>query len=66
MSHPRGVYEPEFSGPGGHPILLAVDSTGHLVAHVSIRDPDQRPDVIDAFRELLKRVDPDAKLTLVQ
>lgn len=64
--HPRGVFEPEFTGPGCHPLLLAIDSEGRFVAHVSLVHPDQRGEVMDAFRDLLDVVDPDARLTLVR
>lgn len=56
--HPRGVYEPEFTSPGGHPILLAVDSEGRQVARVVVTNPENRGHVLHHLRELLDQLDP--------
>ena len=65
MSHPRGVFEPEFTGPGGHQMFLAIDSKGRVVAHVSVTDPTRRDQVLESFRRLLHQVQPEASLRLI-
>lgn len=63
--HARGVYQPGFTDAGGHAMFVAVDGQGRLVAMASVTDEERRSRVLDAFRDLLRVQDPDARLVVV-
>lgn len=55
--HPRGVFQPQFTGPGGEDVFVAVDSFGRCMAWVNVPEAADRRAVSRAFRHLLSVLD---------
>lgn len=65
-THDRGVYTCRYQAPGGRRRIVAVDSSGRVVAHADVGDASRDTIVAHRLRELLDAIDPAPSLKIVR
>ena len=61
----RGVYNTRWRSASGDEVLIAVNSEGRVLAHVTVTDSSQRESVSRELNRLLDLLDPESQLRVL-